>query len=165
MDATSPNYSSPAKDLNLRTGLLYGGTTLLLVLVVFFVLNYFNILSLSQIYPKTFGWLPHQSSQSVTFKKETVGDKNSKSFNPIFKSQTALIEGLITKVEGNTVTVSAQGLEDKFNISSRFTVYESIKGNPSLKPAGGEKDIQIGKAAVIILEANGNKFEVVSIKY
>lgn len=36
------------------------------VLVIFFVLNYFNILSLSTIYPNLFGSLPHKTNQKNT---------------------------------------------------------------------------------------------------
>jgi len=51
----------------------------LLVLVLFFgVLNFFNILSLSKIYPNQLGWLPHQQP---TAQNQTSGTVTNKQFS------------------------------------------------------------------------------------
>lgn len=159
------NFQNPKDDSTLNTSLLYGGATFLFVLAAFFVLNYFNILSLSEVFPKALGWLPRQQVSSRHTTPATSSKKNSKVFNPIFKSQTAQIEGTIDKIEGSTLTISSGGNTDKFTLDDSVVVYHQKKGDPVLKPAGGKDEIETNKPATINLQVINNDFKVVSIIY
>jgi len=64
-------------DENLKEGLppwkkivLISGGIVILILTIILTLNYFNILSLSSLFPEYFSWLPHQSLQTSLSKEE-----------------------------------------------------------------------------------------------
>lgn len=60
---------------------------ILVLFIFFFILNYFNILSLSALYPRMFGLLPHQPFNNVQ-KTELKADLLTD--NPKFKNYTKL---------------------------------------------------------------------------
>lgn len=71
MDETTPQQPVGwRKQMTLRetiawnAGKIFLGVTVLIVLFVLF--NYFNIISVSNRYPKQFGWLPHTNSKLTT---------------------------------------------------------------------------------------------------
>lgn len=64
---------------------------LVLLLLAFFALNYFNIISLSRLYPKQFGFLPHQPfSKTQALKKSPLQTTSPPALNqsPATTSQT-----------------------------------------------------------------------------
>lgn len=165
MNGPSSYIPQKENDSGWGTGLLFGGITLVLVLIAFFALNYFNILFLSELYPKAFGWLPHKSSfQTNVLTKATPNIKTDTSFDPIFKSQTAQIEGTIVKVDKGSIEVEAQGHKGKFLLTSSVAVYRSEKGNSKMQLTGGAENVTTGSAS-IILQVINNQFKVQSITY
>ena len=63
--AQPPQNKSKFKSLMLlEVGFLEIGFVVLVLLVFFGILNYFNILSLSSLYPSKLGWLPHITKNS-----------------------------------------------------------------------------------------------------
>ncbi len=56
----------------LEVGLFEISFVLIIIIVLFGLLNYFNILSLSTLYPNQLGFLPHQPLTANTQQKQTV---------------------------------------------------------------------------------------------
>jgi len=57
MDGISPIPQPPKQ----RVSIFFVGTFIVILLLLLLVLNYFNILSLSQFFPNQLGWLPHKA--------------------------------------------------------------------------------------------------------
>jgi len=62
------NQDRKKKFAFLEVGLFEISFVLIIIILFFGILNYFNILSLSKLYPNTFGFLPHQTTLSTTYK-------------------------------------------------------------------------------------------------
>src|SRR3989344_313908 len=67
MDQQNPNYVEN-ENLKSEVSFLALGIAagIAILLIILFTLNYFNILSLSTLYPKQLGWLPHRTSPPPT---------------------------------------------------------------------------------------------------
>lgn len=100
------------------------------------------------------------SSQQIA-QKATQAAENS----PIIKQQTATIQGKITSISDNAITViNDQNQSDQFSLSNKLVVYKPI--NTSQAGASTDvKDIKTDTLAFIILELVDGKYQVVSISY
>lgn len=91
---TNP-YDKFRRKMNSTKSGIFGILGLILgVLVIFFVLNYFNILSLSALYPNKFNWLPKQTTINRNFNIQKVKtltcpvDSNCNSGEVVYISKT-----------------------------------------------------------------------------
>ncbi len=172
MDGASPMYPRRQdRDSGWGTGLLFSGIALVLVLIAFFFLNYFQVLSLSELYPQAFGWLPHQQTAKNTALTNKISNTDTTSGkvcaigSPLFKVQSANIEGIITSVNESQLTVKSEtNLSDSFPISNRIVIY--TKQPDSKTVVSKEKtDIQVNKKALLLLEVIDGKYQVTGITY
>ena len=97
----------------------------------------------------------------------TTGTGNqSVAKNPIFKSQTATFQGVITKVDGSNLSVKDdKGQTDTFPVSQRAVIYKFKAGSPQASASSDLKTIETDKQALVMLELVDDKYQVVSISY
>ena len=160
MDSQS-GFNSRKEDSGWGLGLLFGGITLVAVLLALFLLNYFNILSLSEIFPKTLGWLPQKGETSQL----SGGANTCAPISPLFKQQTAVIDGEITNVSGTTVSVKdPTGQSDSFPIAQGAVIYTK---DPITQQTKVERDVAAIKPgkALISLEVINGLYQVKGITY
>jgi len=136
-------FTSKKEDSGWGTGILFGGVTLVLVILAFFALNYFNILSLSELYPKTLGWLPRATSTSskVTAQPQvspkTPGPSNPSTLpldNPLVQSAVVYyrVLGNVKKVtpagDGFMIEVSSANVTAPLQLKSTKSTIFRIRG-------------------------------------
>ncbi len=119
----------------LEVGMFEASFILIIIIVLFGVLNYFNILSLSAIYPNQLGFLPHQTISSNLNKpganlQQTSVDytKNAKNLDaPSYNSdlQQTVINAIFTGFNRNTLETEALGGKMTFVIDSD-TIFQSL---------------------------------------
>ncbi|MCL6096529.1 MAG: hypothetical protein M1444_02480 [Patescibacteria group bacterium] len=88
----------------LEVGLFEISFVLIIIIVLFGLLNYFNILSLSTLYPNTFGFLPHKAFNSTPLPNAQLA--NSPSPTPI---QTHDVSA-VSDIPEYTLTITDQKL-------------------------------------------------------
>lgn len=82
----------------------------------------------------------------------------------IFQSQNATIQGTITKVEGQNISVTnVNGESGQFPVSSKVVIYKFRPGSSQASPSSELKDISINKPVLINLELTGGQYQVTSI--
>lgn len=155
----TPSRKSTDSSLLIMIGI--GGV---LVIILALILNYLNFFPLSENYPRAFGWLPHQTSsgKNQDSKTGTIACINN---SPLFKFQTATIEGTIANIDGNTVLIEDEsGQSDSFPLSDAVVIYSE---NPSgaTNVSRDRKSIKTGIQAIIVLETKGDHYEVKGITY
>ena len=85
--------------------------------------------------------------------------------NPIFKSQSALFQGNITKISGKTLEVESEdGQKAQFDLSDKILVYTHPDNSLISSPSADIKLITEGKV-LMMLEIIDEKYQVVSISY
>ena len=100
-------------------------------------------------------------SQNSTQSKTTSPKQNS-----IFSSQTATIQGEITKVNNGTISVkSNSGQTGDFPLSPRAVIYQFKPGATTASASSDLKTIETGKPVVLVLELKDGTYQVVSISY
>ncbi|MBI2590602.1 MAG: hypothetical protein HYW33_01845 [Candidatus Blackburnbacteria bacterium] len=150
MDGASSYIPQKESDSGWETGLLFGGITLVLVIMAFFSLNYFNILSLSDLYPKTLGWLPRATSTSskVTAQPQlspkTSGPSNPSTLpldNPLVQSAVVYyrVLGNVKKVtpagDGFMIEVSSANVTTPLQLkSTKSTIFRTRGTDTSFDP-------------------------------
>lgn len=106
-----------------------------IVLMIFFlILNFFNIISLSTLYPNQFGFLPHlnsknssnQQNNSAVNTKKTIG--NSPTKMPTEKIKPQFIKGVYQTASNNQLTVMSGSDTKIFKITPSTLLFET-KGN------------------------------------
>lgn len=146
MDGISPTPQPPKKRLSI---ILVGAIIVVLILSTFFVLNYFNILSLSQFFPNQLSWLPHKADEISQNKEET---RTRQSFpalslsSPNDQAKQTLVQFLPTILESSLLATSASDItfikEEKID---GFTAFWDTKENGTLKvvftPSSSEESI------------------------
>lgn len=89
--------------------------------MLFVILNYFNILSLSSLYPNQLGWLPHrpysekqQGSTSNLFQDQTIKESELPIAADIFKNPIVYewwgsVEGILVAKDDQSITLEKNG--------------------------------------------------------
>lgn len=83
----------------------------------------------------------------------------------IFDSQSAMLTGQITKVEGQQLTVQKAGQEAQFPIASNAKIYTYYTNSPQPLISSDLKDIKLGQTAQLNLVFRNGRFEVNAINY
>ncbi len=80
---------------------------ILVLFILFFILNYFNVLSLSSLYPRMFGFLPHLPFETST---------TSRNYQTPTPTPAKVVSGLATKeqIEEYQAYVKQKGFADAF---------------------------------------------------
>lgn len=160
------NPNAPRKGFDPAVVLL-GLVGATIVLIVFFsTLNYFNILSMSRIFPNQLGWLPHRSFESLQKEKDTSSNipqtkssyelpidpsKESITLAEVSYNIQAKIKSIIPSSNGITMEVTVP--KDETIIIPKLTLTSEvkiIKGKPGLEP-GSLSDLGIGKDVNLIV--------------
>lgn len=95
--------------------------------------------------------------------QESEALKNSSS---LFKSQTATIQGKITKVLGNIAQVESDtGAKGEFEISDKVLIYKFKGGSGTASASSDLKEIQENMQVLITLALIEGKYKIVSISY
>lgn len=86
--------------------------------------------------------------------------------NPIFKSQTATFQGVITKVSGNSIEVkNDSGQVATFPVAGKVVIYKFTGASPQASASSDLKSIETDKQALVMLELIDSGYQVVSISY
>ncbi|MBI2011204.1 hypothetical protein HYS91_00400 [Candidatus Daviesbacteria bacterium] len=103
------------------------------------------------------GSINNQASGSATMVKTS----------PLFKAQTATIQGKITKIDGSTITVTSQDNQaETFPLDSNFTIYKHTSGTSfAAALPGSDKQIELNKDSIIVLNVKDGDYKVSSISY
>src|SRR3989338_2102374 len=145
-----------SSDLPLILTAIFG--TVVLFLATLAVLNYLNILSLSKMFPEVLGWLPRQKTAGT----ELACLKTS----PLFIGQTATINGFVTRVKDNTLTMrDDQGQTDSFEAAPNVQIYTFRSLTKPPNTSTGLSAIKLDQKATITLQADGGVYKIVSISY
>lgn len=84
----------------------------------------------------------------------------------IFQEQSAAVQGTITKVDNQTLSVTnTTGENGQFPISPRIVVYSFRPGSTQASASSDIKTITTGKQALIKLELENGQYQVTSISY
>ncbi len=90
----------------------------------------------------------------------------STSSNSLYTSQTALIQGTVTKVTDKTITVkNTAGVEGTVELGSNVLISKlnTAQGGLPATPSSDLKQIELNKAAVVNLQMIDGKFKVMSV--
>lgn len=137
----------------LEVGLFEISFVAIIVLLFFGILNYFNILSLSKLYPNTFGFLPHKTiSSNINTPNTNVPiqsknpqqvleeyAKNTKNldkpfYNPDLKQ--TVISAIFTGLNQNNLGVETSVGKMNFTVDSS-TILQSLIANPNSTATNG----------------------------
>lgn len=90
---------------------------------------------------------------------------NVLSASSLFQMQTAIVQGEITKVSDNNLTVKNEtGKEEVFPISKRIVIYIPLKQDPKRAAATSDvNQIELNKIKLITFEVIDGKYQVVSV--
>lgn len=110
-----------------KSGLLGISELILGVLIIFFVLNYFNILSLSNIYPGIFGYLPHRTVSRSNLSQNTP---NSSSNTPAI---TLTCPTLIHPCQGKDMLKNGIYSGIGFTVQKDNPIFAAISGDITYK--------------------------------
>lgn len=100
------------------------------------------------------------ASQPPTPAKEPVQT------SPLFKSQTATIQGTITKVEGETLTIQDEKSQTgDFKISPKVVIYKFAPNSPQASASSDLSSVETEKPTLLVLELKGGEYQIVSISY
>lgn len=96
-----------------------------------------------------------------------VVNKEMVKISPLFQNQTAMIQGKITKVDRNLVTITDhQNQSDTFPLSSSLIISKaSTSRSPAASASSDIKAIELNKESNIILRLENNVFQIMSISY
>jgi len=115
------------------------------------------------------GFLLSQYGPDFKSTKDKNGQLNKKAglpSSPLFKSQTAIVQGTIIKVDQSNLVVSDnKNQTDSFPIYSNVVIYKSDPTSPRITPATGKEKIVTNEQAAIVLELIDGKYQVISITY
>lgn len=93
---------------------------------------------------------------------------NSISENSLYSSQTASIRGIITKIDGETLTIKNLNnqVTAQQQISTRLIVSKAtLRPDRTATPSSNISSIELNKEAFIQLEMIGGRYQVTSIQY
>lgn len=95
----------------LEVGLFEISFVLIIVIVLFGILNYFNILSLSKLYPNTFGFLPHKAFNSTPLPKAQLANSPTPIQNQASQAQML---GYVEKVTSKNIPLDSLETPNEF---------------------------------------------------
>ncbi len=97
---------------------------------------------------------------------KTSDQSSSPSKNSFFQTQTASLQGKITKVSESGITVENDKKESKtFAASNKLAIYKFATNSTQATPSSDLKAIETGKNAILNLELVGNDYQILSISY
>jgi len=134
----------------LEVGLFEISFVVIIVLLFFGILNYFNILSLSKLYPNTFGFLPHKTTSSSQNLPKTTTTKNTQQASqsyvnnakkldkPTYNSdlKQTVVSAIFTNLTKNNLEVEASVGKMTFAVDSS-TILQSLIVNPNPAATNG----------------------------
>ncbi len=86
--------------------------------------------------------------------------------NPIFKSQTAIFQGVITQVSGRNLAVKDdKGTTATFPVSSKVVIYKFNGNSPQATGSSDLQTIETGKQVLVMLELINNQYQVTSVSF
>lgn len=133
MDGISPAAQLPRQQG--RNKFLISVSIAILLLLLLLTLNYFNILSLSKLFPNQFGWLPHMKyEQSQQMNNITISPTTSPSASLLEPAKQTLINFLPTiltpsflpKSSPEITLTQTKGIQESFSAT-----WNSINGTES----------------------------------
>lgn len=84
----------------------------------------------------------------------------------IFTTQTATIQGTISKVDGNKLSVTNLKQENgQFTVSDKVVIYKFRSGSTQASASSDLKTIETGQQVLLNLELANGAYQVVSISY
>ena len=168
------------------------GIGFILILILIGVLNYFNVLSLSSLYPSKLGWLPKASEVSTQTHKTQVNNptpipslkyytyaiKNLDELSYIADSKQYIVTGIYEKYNQRTIivdtkdgvkyfTVDDSTILQNINVSNSTIASNSstIGVGDSLSFADFIKQIPAGGFLQIFYQSQDNNLKVIKIYY
>lgn len=137
----------------LEVGVFEASFVLIIIIVLFGILNYFNILSLSAIYPNQLGFLPHRTISSNFNKPNTNSlmptknpqqasadyTKNAKNLDgPTYNSdlKQTVVNAIFTGFNQNILETEAFGGKMTF-VTDSNTIFQSLTANPGSNATNG----------------------------
>lgn len=114
------------------------------------------------------GFFIGKRSQTSVSPPTNLPINNDTSTNSLYSSQTANIRGVITKVDGETITIKnlnnqATGQQQ---VSSRILITKvSARPDKLASPSSDLSTIELNKEALIQLEMIGGQYQITSIQY
>lgn len=86
--------------------------------------------------------------------------------SPLFETQTAMITGTVTALNGNVLTITDQkNQSEQFTASNRMLTFKLSLTGPSASPSADLKSVDLNKPAIFTLEKSADQYEVVSIRF
>ena len=84
----------------------------------------------------------------------------------LFQSQSAIIQGKITKVENSSLTIEDKNKHsESFPIASTLVIYIPTSNSPISTASADLKFIKINELATILLQVIDSHYKIVSISY
>ncbi|TSC85723.1 MAG: hypothetical protein G01um10147_1114 [Microgenomates group bacterium Gr01-1014_7] len=112
------------------------------------------------------GFLFGSAGSTKTGLPQITTGNQSVAKNPIFKSQTATFQGIITKVDGSELSVKDDsGNTDTFSVSSKAVIYKFTGSSSQASASSDLKSIDTDKQALVMLELIDGKYQIVSVSY
>lgn len=102
---------------------------------------------------------------------QSINTNSSIESSKLFQSQTANIQGKITKVSASSISVvDDKNQAGEFTVSKKLVIYKSqdlpVPGRPYTASASADlKSIDLNKSALISLEVIDGSYQVVSISF
>ncbi len=105
-------------------------------------------------------------SKSAYVPAAAPANQSTISQNAIFKSQSAIFQGVITQVSGRTLAVkSDSGQTATFPVAANAVIYKFNGTSPQASSSSDLKTIDLNKQALVQLILTGNQYQVSSISY
>lgn len=108
-------------------------------------------------------------SQSGTLNKifpKQFNNANIVKADKIFSSQNGIINGVVTKVEGQNITIkSTSNVVGTFPLAPRFVVNKRVVGEIAPLISSEVKDIEVEKTVLIVVDAIDGQYKISSIDY
>lgn len=101
-----------------------------------------------------------QKNPNVTNQQPAV------SKNSLFQTQSATLQGKITKVSDNNITVeNDKGEFGTFTASPRMVIYKFNSGSRQATSSSDLKSIEQNQTVILTLTLSGNDYQIASISY
>lgn len=103
------------------------------------------------------------AKQQVEFDPLKMGYLKS---SPLFTHQTATIQGIVTKVSPEELTLLSKNISESFKLSPTFQVYKYQTGSTMPKVTKADlASVDLNTEAVFSLAVKGGEYYVVTISY
>lgn len=120
-----------------------------------------TLIIISAVLGYTFG--VYQTEQQTA---QSVKQPQQSPDNPLFQFQTATIQGKITKLTDNQITIAdSKGQVGQFPLSSKLTIYRPSEGTKPAYASTDPKTISLNEPTSVLLQLMDGVYQVVSISY